>query len=466
MAYEVMIGRYDASALPLELYFAEGRGAPAVEWNGSSPATPWNSKTTTPFEIALNSVTGQPWSPMTAAPQYVFGTAPNGSRTIVLDRVPELITETIPIQIRGTTLSACFEARHVLRRFLDGAHHTGESYLQIRQPGAGAYTYFRIVGGHIEDDAAYFNNEEPYGRLLRCRLVLIRQPYGRPSTGETILSASAFTNTSTSTNLISLGTSGLGELVWSGQPMNISVTVSSVTVTRTLLASVISRQVDSTGYTAGVAVTTNTSVGVGTLGMQALIDHPHARARLLVRLASISSAEITVKAQLAWPSGAGVFHEVDLSGTSQATTATGRLVDFGDVPIPLNDITGLSGTQTLNVTILATAVSGSPTVTVGYIEILLYHEFCQIDATYGNGPQLSIQTYGGRVIFAPHAAPIALIRSSGIIRDFAQIIGTVPKYRYGTSLWIAVLSGTTHATSTTGTVTADQLPLYETLRGE
>jgi hypothetical protein len=366
-------------------YFSYGK---AASWTGSG--TPWTSQATTPFELANNPVTGEAWSPTPDVPVRTYApAATGGSALAVATTAYDVVEESVPIQIRGSNPANRALALRALRRALDEGLRRRAVVLAVEphDPSSGlSPVYYEVLHGDIRPLPVSTLGSEAQrattdGRqLLRAVMTLVRRPLGGILVGtdspETLINAGSITNTAGS-NTASMSPTR-GDLINAGQPINLSVApVAAASFNRLYLASIAATEVDSSGWAGTALGGSYASMGVATFtgtNLAALVTQEPVTARLLVRLASIG-ADMTLRINLSL-AGGSTYHTIDFSDIPFAASATGRLVDCGDIPIPVAPLINTTITNPdLRVDVQG---AGSGTTTVGYVEILLYYTFCII----------------------------------------------------------------------------------------
>lgn len=454
-------------------HFAPGGTSPATPYDGSG--TDWTSASTTPFEVAMNDATGPRWSPRSAEPQIIIAPSPITNTPVVAERTYDPITETMPVQVRGTTKGNAIEALQALLRALDTGEVAQPPLLYVEMDTTHAVTYYEILSAVWRDVPRSYNEELSQG-LIRGELTITRQPFGGDITGETVINAVTIGNapTAATDNVESMGTTGSGDLTSEGQPAQIVLGPPTATIPRFYMASVQSVVYTNSGFVGTATNTaTYTTVGTATLNLAALLTRPKLSVRLLVRFSAVTTNAHVIKVLLAL-NGGSTYYTVDASTLALGTTATGRLLDLGDIPVPLGLISGhSSATANLTVTVQALSQVGAGNITVNYVEALLYYEFCQVRAASVTTAQRIVvegcAVQSNRVLL-PLEAPRAFRTDGSQMLQPAVIEGEAPKYRRGASFWLAMLDadedGSVHNTGRQATLTMINAPLYRSLRND
>jgi hypothetical protein len=83
-------------------YYLSLDGTKRTYYNGSG--SPWATQSTTPYDLAMNDITGQRWTPHIAPRQEVYGGGPpfRNGQTLIYNSYGN-VTETFPIQIYATS---------------------------------------------------------------------------------------------------------------------------------------------------------------------------------------------------------------------------------------------------------------------------------------------------------------------------------------------------------------------------
>lgn len=456
-------------------YYLEGGG----EYTGSG--TPWTAVGTSPYEIAMNDVAGSTYTPLAAVRQEVYGGGPpfRNGQTLIYDSYGN-VTETVTIQCRANSHDNAVTLLQQLRKILNTALFSTPCILAIQPNGASNPVYFEIYGADVQEDARFINEEAGAAAaghaLLRAVVTWRRSSHGGLlSAGETLINAVTFNNTGTgSPDNIDAFTTGAGELIYEGGPLNIKFkpsTASSDPAT-VYLASIASRVYQA--FTGSTTSNTTTFTSIGAPGSAftatALLTNRGLKARVVARFSAMSTnAEIRIAygtASLTLQRTRGV-----IPGTSTATW-----VDFGPLNLPSQYLASVTAADDISLVVEVRSTNGSAvSVTCAYIEVLLYYDFCKV--TVGGGQVITVASneylYVDSFVVKtgypalPRPLPRAWIYSSGDVMNYAcEIRGTPPRYFSGASLYAAWLNiSKLHTTTQAAAVSAFHSPLYKTLRG-
>jgi hypothetical protein len=238
------------------------------------------------------------------------------------------------------------------------------------------------------------------------------------------------------------------------------------------LATVYSRTADTTSSTASAVTSTTTGTNFtisGSIDLSALRTRAGLKLRVMARLTTLTSpSKAQVKVTVAAASG-GTLWVSPWSTLGSNTTA--QLVDLGGIDLaalryPLSN--------TSNVTIQATLRSTdgtSVTATLGYVEALLYYDFCKVESGTALGASQRFQLLGAQNFngngWHPQIPETAMIvtTSDAPIRPVVLRQPLVRAFD-GASLYAAwVDANGAHTNTDTTTITAQFAPLYRSLRG-
>ncbi len=454
------------------IWFAAGGASPAVKWNGSSPATPWTSQSTTPFEISLNDTTGGKWTPQEAVPIDVYaGDTP-------LPRTPASyprVTETIPIQILGTTHDAIVAALRLLKHELRAISMGAPALLVFDPDGATNAGYTEIYSASAQPNALFINDENGQG-MMRVALTIERAPFfTNLASGISALSSGNHTNQAGS-NTRNLPSTLNGDLSNEGLPLNIRLTGTAIPGNRIIrkvyMASIAQSVATPNGSTSIATPSTSTPKFTYTFDttsyaslFSALAGNARLRLRVILRLSSITVISPTPTTLQVYVSDAGWSQRVSILPED-------RVVDMGDfVPDAQR-----RGAGELDIDLYL--ISGGP-VTLVNIELLAYYDFVsgpfwQREEWQTNDGYAELTEYLARSNRATLPLTSAIgTRSSTVYSEYGQsaLYGTPPRAYPGAKLWLAwtTIDGGTSAPNTAFTeqmtTIATYAPLFLSFRG-
>jgi hypothetical protein len=456
-------------------YYLEGGG----KYTGSG--TPWTVVTTSPYAIAMNDTAGTSYTPMAAQRQEVYGGGPpfRNGQTLIYDSYGN-VTETLTIQCRANSHDNAVALLQQLRKILNTALFTTPCQLAYQPNGATNAVYFEIYGADVQEDARFVNQEADAAQagsaLVRAVVTWRRSPHGGLlSAGETLINAQSMKNTGTgSPDNVDAFSSGAGELIYEGGPLNIKFlpTTASSDPAIVYLASINARSYSTSS--AGSSSTSSASFSaIGsstTFSADALLTARGLKARVIGRFSAMST---NAELYLQYANGANFVQSTRavIPGASVAT-----IVDFGSLSLPSLFLASVTAAEDIVVSVFVRSTTGGAVaVTLGYLELLLYYDFCKI--TVNNNTSISVA--GNRYLYLdsfvsktsypalPCPIPQAWVyESTDTVNNVCSIRGTPPRYFSGASLYAAWMKTTlAHATGDAATISAFHAPLYKTLRG-
>jgi hypothetical protein len=463
-------------------YFIEGGG----KYTGSG--TPWTVVTTSPYQISMNDVAGSTYTPLASTRQEVYGGGPpfRDGQSLIYDSYGNVI-ESLVIQCRASTPDNAVVLLQQLRKILNTALFSTPCQLAFQPNGHTNAVYFEIYGADVQEDARFVNQEADAANagsaLVRAVVTWRRSPHGTLITaGETVLNALTFTNTGTgSNNNTQAFSAASGDLIYEGQPLNISIKPASAgnSVRRMLLGSVLNRTYSTTGAGAGSNSSTTTPATFNTLANWALTDkltNAGIKPRVVLRFSTAPSTNCLLRLAINYPgSTANVFYTPWVSALEPLQNERHKLLDMGTFPIDIVRRNGVLTTPTTSQILLqGLSTDGlSATATLGYSEYIWYYDWCRIDTLFSFGAngthQLNVDQFpeATGVPATPWPNPEAIVSASASSAiEIGDVRGRLPRYFSGASLylgWINTSGG--HTTTDTATVSARCAPQWLSLRG-
>jgi hypothetical protein len=462
-------------------YYLEGGG----EYTGSG--TPWTAVGTSPYELAMNDVAGAPWTPQVSTRQEVYGGGPpfRNGQTLIYDSYGN-VTETLVIQCRANSHDNAVFLLQQLRRILNTALFSTPCVLAVQPNGATNAVYYEIYGADVQEHPGFINEEAGVvaagSALVRALVTWRRSPHGGLlSTGETLINAQTFNNTGTGSpdNIVAYS-SGSGEMVYEGQPLNIKFlpTFGGITVlSRIFLASIADRLYTTTGATS----TSTSTMGDGTsfatpFNTQDIttVLSTRVKPRILVRLASSSAIlQLSFRVFLGNGDNDSIYRSPWVSPSGTGTT----LVDLGSFPTNVFRRSLAMTTPKVYILLYIRSTTGaSASVNLTYTELLYCYDFARIDsnsfAVNGSSDYVLVDQFAEQTSYVclPFDSPRVIGVLSGVSGSPEAVLphrGTLPRYIDGASLYAAWMTTTsyTHTTTAATTITATHAPLWRTLRG-
>jgi hypothetical protein len=375
------------------------------------------------------------------------------------------VTETVGIQLRATSHDNAVFLLRYLRQVLSRAVFDVPCMLVVQPDGATNNVYYQIYHADVQETPDYLKEARSGAYIFRAAITWTRSPFGSTTgTGLIAINAGSFANLGTgSPDNVEAFASLAGDLIYEGQPTNISVDPAAAAVI--CLASVHNRTYSTTE--SGNKTTSSTTGATATMNTPAVdivASNNALRGRCLMRLTNSTTSNSQLRVEMrVTSSGALLFAGPWCTPTSGIAT----VVDCGGVP--LDAIRSASGAlSTIQLSIGYRSTNGaSTTVGLASNDWLLYYDFCRVDATIAVGTRLDLNCLPG-VGDRPNISsgvPVALVTSGGTLIDRGLCRGTAPHVRQGASLYVAWLqSGDVHSSADTASVTVRYGPQFYTLR--
>lgn len=465
--------------MPLDVRIISG-GSTYYLVNSSGTPTAGGSATgasTTPYSLEAAE-----WT-QTAAPRQVIysGGPPFRVGSSPLYAGYGNVTEALGIGIMASSADNMASLIRTLRRILNTAVYSTPALLYWLPSGATSPVYFEIYSGDVQEVGDWNNPSAGFTQAL-IRVTITRSAVGgRLGSGENLFSGTAVTNNSGATNLVSLGSSGAGDLVNEGQPMNVTFTPAGASTNRVgaLRLGVVNARTRNTTNTGTATASTVAVVQDYAFTLNPSTVPPGCDLRIIVCYtstrpsATLVRATVSIEAENASPAWTPIYQspKVQCMGTAGQASAT----DLGGVDSgALARMVGATDID-LVVTIVWYITDGvSTTITRNSMDLIQAYTWCQ--ATWGPSTGYAIDgapavVYGYQEVSGMAAIPLptpqAWITASGRHAVPGVIRGTAPRYVPGASLYIQWLTGTAQNwySANTGTLTATQAPVYLTLRG-
>lgn len=376
----------------------------------------------------------------------------------------------IPIAVVGTSQANAASRLRQLKRALNTATFSAPAPLAWQPEGASAIVYTEVYGGDVEELPGEGIETVAGGYDIEGVVTLTRAPYFGAGSLETLIGAASFTNTHTG-NVVSLGALSGDE---EGQPLNIRIDKPAAQSPVVLyLATVYSRTADTTSSTlsAITSQTTGSDFTVsGNVDASAIRTRTGLKLRVLARFTTLTApSKAQVRVTVAAAGGGTLWQNPNWTTLGSNTTA--QLVDLGGVDLDQLRY-ALSNTSNITIQIALRSTDGaSVTATLGYVECLLYYDFCKVESSVALGASQRYQLLGAQNLssggWLPQVPETAMIvtTSDAPIRPVTLRQPLVRAFD-GASLYAAWLdAGGAHTASDTTTVTVQLAPLWRTLRG-
>lgn len=456
-------------------YYLSGPGTPY-----SGTGTPWTAQATSPIELSMNEKTGQSYTPKAPERVEIYGGGPPfrvGSDLI--SRGYGNVTEEFGLQVRGSTHDDAVAVVRLIKRVLKQATRTRPVVLAYQPNGATNVLYFEIYGGTMQESPSFTNEEAGVTpKLIRATVTWVRSPFGSHlkaagTQPETLLSAYTIGNSPTTSpsNLVSMGTSGSGDLITEGSPTYIRMGQITTALNDAViwLASVAARQTTALGGAASTTSTTGATLAAPSgITFSSISSNPLLQLMLFVRVASMD-AIAQIRVEVLSTSGVLFYTSNWISRDSFATT--GSLLYMGSVDFSRLVRSGF--TVQLNFIIFIRSVTGGvANINATYIEYLEGDSICKIKGgvnILSTGDRMHLDQYQGITgsVTTPLAATAYVAASTKATSPAPSVLtGIAPLYISGRSLWIGWEGRSTgHSTSAQMALDLYHAPQYETLRG-
>lgn len=441
-------------------YLVNSSGSPTP---GGSPA----SISTTPYSIQAAQ-----WTQTAAARQTIYAGGPPfgvGARPVYTGF--DNVTETIEIGIAGSSSDNVISLIRFLRQILNTALFTTPAILYWLPNGATSPAYFEIYSADVQEVGDWQNPSAGFTTAL-CRVTWTRSAFGgRLTTPETVINAVSYRSAFSGSPLCySAMSAGSGDLVYDGQPLNVTVTSASGSGSSLYIGSIhsvvtdASTQTVTTSSPTGAYSAASDSISLGTT----LQSNLGLKARLFMKLNGFYSGALpefqaSVSLSTAYGAGAGTVY---LSPWVGRPAFSDTVWDMGSIP---TSWLANSGMTTIAPWLRVRSTTGaSTTVTIANWYVVLYYTMCRVGLETESITR-SFTEATNRVCL-PLQRPVGWAPSTGTATTLAPIVGTPPRYVSGASLLVHnnisyANSSESNTTADSYTVTATHAPLYTTLRG-
>lgn len=419
----------------------------------------------------MNDATGGKWTPQESVPNDVFtGDVPVPRTSASYPRV----TETIPIQIWGTTQDAIVAALRLLKHELRGISMGAPALFVFDPDGATNAAYTEVYSATAQPTPDFINHENGQG-MMRVALTITRAAFfTNLASGATALSSANHTNQAGG-NTRNLPTTPVGDLANEGQPLNIRLTGTAIPSGRVIRKVFFATVAESAGqtYGGGAVSTPNTTTSKFDMTFTsasyaalfaAFVGNSRLRLRVIMRFSSITVIGGTDTTLQVYVSDAGWSQRVVLKPED-------RVVDFGDF-VPEAQRRGAG-----QVTVSLYLVSGGPVTPVN-VELLAYYDFGSgilgREEWATNDGYAELTSFLARSNRATLPLPSGMAtRVSSVYAEYSQslVYGSLPRAFPGAKLWLAwttIDSGTSApntAFTEQMTTIATYAPLFLSFRG-
>lgn len=385
---------------------------------------------------------------------------------------PGVEQEEIPFAVVGSSQSNAASRLRQLKRALKTATFSVPAPLAWQPEGASEAIYTEVYGGDVEELPGEGIETVAGGYDIEGVVRLTKAPYFGAGSLGLLINAATFTNTHTG-NVVSLGALS-GDEDYTGQPLNIRFDKPAAQSPTVLyLSTVYSRTPDTTSSTQ-TAITDQT-VGAnftvsGNIDLSALRTRAGLKLRILARLTTLTNPSVAQIKPTVSASGGGTLWSPP-NWTTLGSNTTAQLVDSGGIDLSQLRY-ALSNTSNVTIQIaLRSATGAAVTATLGYVEALLYYDFCKVESGIALGASQRYQLLGAQNLsgggWLPQVPETAMIvsTSDAPIRPVTLRQPLVRAFD-GASLYAAWIDANgAHTNTDTTTIKVELAPLFRTLRG-
>jgi hypothetical protein len=424
---------------------------------------------TTPFAIRHG------WTLATPEPLPIWGGGPPfvPGRRLAYSSYDNVV-ERIPISVVGSSHENAVTRVQELKRALATVSATTPAVFSVQPTGSStamASDVYSAFVREVTEQASAFEAWEGWVEY-DAEIVLSRAPFWAAlSSGETVINAQSINNNfSGSPDNIVAYTTGSGDLIYEGQPLNLAMTNASggtLSNQNLYLGSIDSITTDATTQSVTTSSTTGASAGTGdTITVGTVLDAKQAtKMRLIGQCSSVSAnSEMRLKVYLSSSTPAPFY-----TGPWFAPTTNDGRYDAGTVPSAIFRDTALT---TLYVVLeVRSTTGGSVTITLSNFYVVYYYSLCKVSGLDSILNTTGVVHVRGFVATSnrpclPLRKAEAYVLNSGSQTYYGRVDGTPPIYVSGASLWLMAVDKTSGApSSATFTTTATQSALWKTLRG-
>lgn len=445
-------------------------GSTNANYTGSG--SPWTTEGGTPYRLSWND--GSPiWVPGPSLVQPIYGGGPPFSNVRKpLYRSYDQITEQVGIQMYANSAdNAAFLLRQ-LRQILNTALYSVPCILAVQ---SGTNTgYCEIYSADVVETNSYQFLGNTSTHEIRATITWTRTAFFGVTSLTPLFTNTTFTNNGTS-NTASLGAT-TGDLIYEGQPLNLKIdgpAAASTNLSKVWISTCGSR-VKTTHTTSQSTTTSTSSAASGTITATTMLTNNGLNLAVLLRFSSVGSGNKALFAlEIGISGGTTVVPRTawqPLPVTSGTTMMYMGLFNIARARVPnqssltLAYIFHLKSTDGTNVS-----------TTVDYSESVFAYTMAEISArtstSYGNSAGVLYSTRAQNLngtAWLPMQGAVAYTAYAGGANFGTPetIRGIAPLAYSGASLWTAWIDHlSNHNTTDTLRITANHLPIYQTLRG-
>jgi hypothetical protein len=453
------------------IHLVNSTGSPLADGVSTVPST-------TPFSIRQGGFTLQPPEPLP-----IFGGGPPfrpGSNLAYTGY--DNVSQRIPIHVSATTHEIAVARINQLKRELMTGSQSLPALFGIQPTSSSTIMYTEILTGFVRElteEGTPFEAWEARTEIDADLFFTHKPFFSNLATGETVISVQTIISgafTGSPDNIVPF-TAGAGDLLYEGQPLNLSLTLSSGTSgpADIYIATVDSVIADASTQTVTTASTIGAEAATGdTITVAPPLSTKQALQLRMFALNSTGSANAQWRINV-YMSNAG--NPIPFYRSPWNTnTVTNGVFDCGTVPANLFRDTTLTSIYAL---LEVRSTGGSVTVTLTNFYLVAYYTICRVSLgnalLFASADVLHMRGF----VEASNRACLALPRAEAYtfrgatVREYLQIDGVPPVYLSGASMLIYAIGNQAPAgvgniglpVAGTFTLTARQAPLFKTLRG-
>lgn len=416
------------------------------------------------------------WTPQSAAPLPIWGGGPpfTPGRQLAYQSYDD-VTERIPLLLDATSHDDAANELQLLRQEIGLITQQYPVLLEIKPSGSTNSMHASVKNAWIQEAPDLLIVPVAGALRLHVNLMIVRSPFFGlvGPTGETVINAQSIAGqawTGSPDNRVNF-TTGSGDLISEGQPLNLTLTNatgSTISDAEIYLGTIANMTLTSSAQSVTTSSTTGANAASGnTITVGTVLDATQAlKMRLLAATSSIggSNVEFRLKCYVGSSSPAPFY-----TGPWIAPQANSWRYDAGTVPSNLFKSTGLS---TMYVLLEARSTNGaSASVTLSDIFVVYYYTLCKISglASILNSTGVvhvrGFAATSGRALLPLRRAEAYLL-NSGSQTYYGRVDGVAPVYIANGLLWLYTATAAGLPLTTTFTATAIQAPLWRTFRGQ
>lgn len=439
--------------------------------------TPWDTESTSPYELSLNNVAGPSWVPHASPGQMQYV----GGPPFAVGRQPlyngyDNVVETMGLQIRASSKDNAVALLKRLRQQLNLALYTYPPLLTV--VGGSNTAYFEVYRGDVQEDPSYIFEGGSTAGVFRTTITITRSATGgRLSAGESLLNATLNNRGSGTPDNNDAYSTGAGDLIFEGSPLNIVATgnnSSGLTYGSGSLfyvASILANSYVSDAGTVSTSSTTGVLLGDrSTFDLSPLLTNRGVRLRLCIETTQMPSSAFQARCYLGTgTSGSVVYTSPWVSNLGGAVNG---FLDLGYLPNNIvRQAKGMTAPNLFTEIYVRNNSGGSQTYTMQGFQFITYYDWAALAVTattFAGNSVLQVDAFPEQTsaVMLPYTPRGLVQNTSTSPKTSFPIRGTAPRYFSGSRFYFAaVRTDGTYSGSDNWTFVATHAPQYLTLRG-